>query len=125
MSIRNARLIIHAEYTKPTEVATARVILETLRNLWDYARCTKQEGQAWMQTKEGDVMEYRLIIVTGEYESAKGRYDTLAWTWLTPLGPRGEACQSGELAKQIAPSALELITPKSRSKELADPETNH
>lgn len=107
----NARLIIHAEYTKPTEIATARVILETLRALWDNVRRTTHIGQAWLQTKEGDVMEYRIVMVTGEYESATGRYTTLAWTWLTPQGPHGEARGPGELAKQLAPGAIELARP--------------
>lgn len=107
----NARLIIHAEYTKPTEIATARVILETLRALWDNIRRTKQDGQAWLQTKEGNVMEYRIMMVTREYESTTGRYTTLAWTWLTPQRPRGEAHGSRELAKQLVPGAIELPRP--------------
>lgn len=107
----NARLIIHAEYTKPTKITTAQVILETLRALWDNVRCTKHDGQAWLQTKEADVMEYRIMMVIGEYKSTTGRYTMLAWTWLTPQGPRGEARRSGELAKQLAPGAIELPRP--------------
>ena len=109
----NARLIIHAEYQKPTDIPTARVILETLRALWDHTRKTRHNGQAWLQTKEGDVMEYRVMIVTGDYTPTTGRYRTIAWTYLTPQGPYGEAREPGELAKQLAPGAEELRKPRS------------
>lgn len=108
----NARLQITTEYKQPTNIPTVRMVLETLRALWDHMRRTRHEGQAWLQMLTGDTMEYRLTLVTGEYQMAGStRYKTLAWTRTTMLGPIGECQVLGELAKQLAPAAIQIQEP--------------
>lgn len=76
----SARVIIHVEYWTPTDIPTARLILESLQVLWDHTCRTQTQGQAYLQHKGDDVIEYRIIIVIGNYEPYQGRYKTLAWT---------------------------------------------
>lgn len=110
----NTRLIVCIKYQVPLEWEAARTVLETLRALWDHARRILHEGQAALQTQRPaeDEIEYRLMLTMGPYQSYTGRYTTLTWTRTSRVGPLGERRVPGELAKQIAPGALELEAPQ-------------
>lgn len=109
---RNARILIHADYPQGITLGTAKVILETIRALWDHIRQYPHNGQAWLQQYVGDTIRFRIVFAVGEHNNIGGKYRTMAWMKTSPEGPLGEFREPGTFAQQLAPNAAVLQGPE-------------